>query len=1305
MAESIFQNYLNRLTDLSSKNRSLYLAKLEGSGFVDIRDLDFLDGRPAFEIVRQVIQGKNEIPLIPEVDPRMGEANQLSKSLSRIAFRDQLTREETGDRGLYLAWPFVEGKLINGQIVRAPLLLTPISLLSIKGKWHLVYESSWEWNPAFLLAYRHAYKKEIDSGLFEEELQNLSLDPTEFRVQVSKLLSENFSIQLSSALFEDQILGFPSSQISLDQGRFEDGKLALKTYAVLGQFSQKSSFLFRDYESLISNYGDLSLEELFVKHFESEKNPPNPREEQMFPVFPLDASQEAVLFSVRKGVSLVVEGPPGTGKSQLIANLISDYIARGKKVLVVSQKRAALDVVFERMEKAGFGDFLALVHDFRGDQSALFEKLRSQIEAIESYQEQNRGIDSIQLERDISRLSMRIGALSTKFEEMRKELFNEKPAGIPIKAMYLKARLDKPALNSPTLLNLDYERTRDFESGFRIFDPYHQKFSGGFWDVRRSFSRVEPADFDRIRQCLQSVEKFRESTPRDLEYESWANLINSTLNGRSISEPIFSLLKSLDEFLEPESILQSAFQKRDVRNLKKVQEWLRKTMAELAELEFGVIGDCTQLEGLSSELTVLVPKAGSFFRLLMAKWKKSKFPLTFGALAERGVKVDLHTLERFEQEVKVQLRLLEEFRNLPATAAFKAGSYSFESFQLLLAQSTNILNWIRDWEKLASIHELTDWGKMSLESFRFKLLEVGNWLRDFEKAAPGWNIWLESSQIIEILDRGLSGLSLDSELGLNQAFVELSAFDSFLSEWGEESRSVAMALENQFGELALEEKLSAFRNGWCLAWIGELERRNPVLAEAGSLKLSAEMAELKDAILEKRKIAKYIALLRLREQVSFPLEYNRLGNRLTYRDLYHQVSKKRQRWPIRKLVEEMESEVLRLLPCWLASPETVSAIFPIGEKFDLVIFDEASQCQVERGLPAMLRGRQVVVAGDSKQLRPSDFYQLRWEGDEEGMEYEAESLLELAGWFFQKHQLKGHYRSADPALIYFSNLNFYGNQLETLPDYQTVQRGACPFSWEKTEGIWENQVNKTEAEAVVEKVRSIRLQAPGDSIGIVTGNYFQMELIRDRLWSAGTQDGEIKVRNIENVQGDEFDQVILSLGYAPNREGKLATNFGLLAKSGAENRLNVAITRARKKMHVISSIAPEDFRPGQIQNSGLASLREFLVFARSQSNQRSIAAPEVISKGFEIEWSLKKRLLEKEGGFSAAIPSSVMDLVGVSQGVGVVMAILTDDQRFFKAPTAKAVMAYHPILLEQKGWSWQWKWSRVEFFDIDRLNE
>src|SRR5690606_18780156 len=134
--------------------------------------------------------------------------------------------------------------------------------------------------------------------------------------------------------------------------------------------------------------------------------------------------------------------------------------------------------------------------------------------------------------------------------------------------------------------------------------------------------------------------------------------------------------------------------------------------------------------------------------------------------------------------------------------------------------------------------------------------------------------------------------------------------------------------------------------------------------------------------------------LRFSERIFSQLEYNRLNNLVTYRELGHQVTKKKRLWPVKKLVEHFEAALFKLIPCWLASPETVSALFPLMPLFDLVVFDESSQCFIERGLPALLRGRQIVVAGDGQQLQPYDLYQVRADAEEEGMAVETESLLE-----------------------------------------------------------------------------------------------------------------------------------------------------------------------------------------------------------------------------------------------------------------------------------------------------------------------
>ena len=428
---------------------------------------------------------------------------------------------------------------------------------------------------------------------------------------------------------------------------------------------------------------------------------------------------------------------------------------------------------------------------------------------------------------------------------------------------------------------------------------------------------------------------------------------------------------------------------------------------------------------------------------------------------------------------------------------------------------------------------------------------------------------------------------------------------------------------------------------------------------------------------------------------------------ISYRDLRHQVSKKRRIWPIRKLLSHFTDELFTLVPCWLASPESVSAITPMLKLFDLVIFDEASQCFAEKGIPAIYRSKQVVVTGDSQQLTPNDLYLIRWqEEDPEEIELEIDSLLDLAAKYLPQIHLQGHYRSKSLDLITFSNQHFYRGKLRMLPDYQVLKQGQPAIRYLKINGTWEKNVNQNEAMEVVMLVDKIRAEFPEKSIGVVTFNVQQqqyiMECLEDRAAQSDlTLPADLIVKNIENVQGDEKDIIIFSIGYAPDKTGKFNMNFGSLNVVGGENRLNVAITRAREQIYIISSIMPGDLKVDQSKNLGPKLFKQYLQYAWEVSEGDRHLVP--VSKGeFGKQWYLKEKLKESfpngKHSLQESLPFADLVICKADEYLGL---ILTDDDLYHQSISVKDSHVYIPLVLQSKGWKFMGVFSRQYWMNPD----
>ena len=525
----VLQSYLRRLTNLSGSNRSLLLLRLISEQCIDIHKFDFALNKPSFQIIQNLISHKAEIPVSAILDSRDKDSNKLSQHLKKIHRVDKFIFDERGSKDLYVGWPFIRGKFLDDTFVRAPLLFFPVTLNSKPEVWTIKLRSEVNitFNKSFLLAYSFFNKVSLDEELLETTFNDFSRDSTVFRTELYELLkNSNIEINFNQENFQDLLQPFQEFKRVDFEILEKTGQIKLHPEAVLGIFPQAGSYLVPDYLHLIENQSFSDLEEFFVQRrredMESQsttKYSDRLLEENTFTPFELDSSQEKVIGLVKKGNSLIVQGPPGTGKSQLIANLICDYIARGKNILLVCQKRAALDVVYNRLREKKLHDFIGLVHDFKNDRKDIFEKICQQIDKLDEYKQKNNSLDSIQLERNFQKASRKIDQSLEELEEFKSALFDESECGKSIKELYLSSNPE----NSSITLNQEYRNFKYPEiegfieklySHFQYFDQLEGKKH--FWVEGKSFADFGVSDLVSIQNTVDDIFKFQQELEKEL---------------------------------------------------------------------------------------------------------------------------------------------------------------------------------------------------------------------------------------------------------------------------------------------------------------------------------------------------------------------------------------------------------------------------------------------------------------------------------------------------------------------------------------------------------------------------------------------------------------------------------------------------------------------------------------------------------------------------------------------------------------------------------------------------------------------
>lgn len=1134
--KSVYKYYKERLIEISGKNRSLYSKNISKKYSYDIGEILKKDQEGFDEFLDFLWRGrKSSFPLISKNSKQKlyetfnieAKIKPLFKDLTKLTMdekkqenlrRERLKRDEskklissqvsslktlkreieefakeTGRYELFVGYPFVSGSLNKDIMIKAPLILFPV-IINIENDTtvsiELKNDEYVQFNKVLMLAYAKEHRINYDNMLLE--FDNLYESKLRSIPDILKYLSSfGFNFKLDKS-FDKSITRF--QDIKDD---FFSRDLKIVNACVIGRYPLANS-IYNDYTALEKKHlSSLAIEQLL----EGKNTKKNKKvDSTTYTINDLDYAQESAIKKLSEYGNLVIYGPPGTGKSQTIVNIISDALCKNKKVLVVSQKKAALDVVFNRLKN--LNSKCMFITDAEKNKVAFYERCYQMHQAILAegrVDETNKDFESVE-----NSIQAEVGEL----EKISNCLFSKTPFGLSLQEMYANSSkigktsadyiLYKLMLKNKEIMGMDYKR---LASTLRLIK-----------------------DKNKAKQYYRYIE-LKKNNP---------------------------LIDHIKHDVEIHVINQMKVYLKDI------------TQRNIVPFD-----------------TAKHPHA----RQLMIY------------CVENGVE-DI-------SEMKPLIKMISSVENKDLHKSLNWSKVFFPAYPFVKQKLIN------------KEQEIT-------ESFESTMREIKDYIKNY-------------SLISKVLDKQGYLMTIDNIVNGNAIFLRLlsNALEDYI-----EIRDMNIALQG----LTDDEKVIlnfAFENSKNARQYREiLDKLLQIRVYHEAIKYEEQNKTTLSKIIDFSNITNRILSLKKDEKaLSSSICINKFKN--DYIDYYnsssqsknylYQISKQQGLIPIRKMMDIYSDFLLKLFPCWLLSPESVSTLFPLKkEMFDIILFDEASQVFIENTLPTIYRGKYIVVAGDSKQLRPTSTFVKRYLGNDSEEELdlatqaalEVESLLDLATSRFSSANLTYHYRSKSEELINFSNYAFYDGKLQIAPNI-SKNLSNKPIERIKVNGKWVNRKNEEEATAIVALLKKlIKNKRNKSSIGIITFNTEQENAIEDAIdkecqkdsafrdaylreqnRKENNEDTSIFIKNLENVQGDERDIIIFSIGYAKNEYGRVVAHFGPLSTEGGENRLNVAITRAKEKIYVVTSIEPEELAVEGSKNAGPKIFKSYLKYVRAVSNK------------------------------------------------------------------------------------------------------
>lgn len=1038
-----------------------------------------------------------------------------------------------------------------------------------------------------------------------------------------------------------------------------------------------------------------------------------------------DSSQMVAVEASARPQDFVLEGPPGTGKSETIANIICHNLALGRKVLFVAEKMAALQVVYRRMEKIGLAHLCLELHSNKANKKSVLDQLGSAWTQRESATQSDWIAKAQKLEQ------VRHG-LNTYVAELHHH------HALGLSARDAMARVVRFSHEHPLRLHWPDDQSQAPIKTEAELDPFLNTAK----ELGIAFGEVEdldPANFDSINQ-LEFSNQWRSSTV------TLANRIQSAAEKARAS--VSTLLEALEapiDVISPNHLDQLS-RLAELCDLAMSSDLgfalkgggparvraLRDSIALHTKLhdqikEFGHGLTWSMLDECEWERWVQQRDEATG---LFAFFKRHSLRKSMSAKGLNKI-TDLNILESAIAARETLGKLKSSSAELAGTSVWSGVDSDPQQLDRSLADGARALNLFKTF-----IGAFTD-PTRPVSALRRHLIESRDFLSESSQIVTMARRVAEESATITGLKEEAEGLKItinaeDDLAKIAADFGVVAGQSERLNRWCHWLAAKRKAAEYQLEPLseALETRVIAPRDcetnamtALCVWLAPKLIDQSPALVKfAGAshestIEIFRELDADVSVTTAEYIVAKTAGNVPDRNAPNTPAEYGVLSRELT---------KKTKHKPVRALVNEMGNALTDLTPCFMMSPLSVAQFLPADfALFDLVVFDEASQITTWDAVGAIARGKNVIVVGDPKQMPPSNTFGRKEEDSDEG---DLESILDQALAARLPHlRLTGHYRSRHETLIAFSNSHYYENQLTTFPSAETKDSAV---TLHRVNGVYakgRGQTNSIEAQAVVAEVVK-RLTAmlngePERSIGIVTINSQQQRLVEDFVDEARRQNPQLErfftatdnydplfVKNLESVQGDERDIIILSLTYGPTEPGgrTMSMNFGPLNKQGGERRLNVAVTRATTEVLVFSSFDSSMVDLSRTQATAVEHLKNYLEFA--ERGPIALAEFSTANYGvdqFDSDFEQAVAMTLREKGWK------VQTQVGVSKfrvDLGVVhpdklgeylAGIECDGATYHGSPSARDRDRVRQAILENLGWQIVRLWSTDYFQEPD----